>query len=78
MPLKKIVASDSAVKKKKKAMAIEIKKEIIDEHKRGVRVMEVTKATGHSVSTIYIILKKKEEIKKLDVDKGITITFKHC
>ncbi|XP_039621076.1 tyrosine-protein phosphatase non-receptor type substrate 1-like isoform X2 [Polypterus senegalus] len=40
MPLKKIVASDSAAKKKKEAMAVEIKNEIIDKYERGVRVTE--------------------------------------
>ncbi|XP_039623765.1 tigger transposable element-derived protein 1-like [Polypterus senegalus] len=72
MPLKKIVAS----KKKKDAMAVEIKKEIIDKHERDVRVTELAKTYSRSTSTICTILKKKEEIKKLDVDKGVTVTSK--
>ncbi|XP_051785430.1 tigger transposable element-derived protein 1-like [Erpetoichthys calabaricus] len=64
-------------KKKKEAVAVEIKKEIIDKHERGVRVTELAKTYGRSTSTICTILKKKEQIKKLNVAKGVTVTSKH-
>ena len=58
MSPKKMVAKDSAAKMKK--------------DDRGLRVADPAKLHGHSSSTICTILKKKEEIKKVDVAKGLT------
>ncbi|KAF2361995.1 DDE superfamily endonuclease domain [Trinorchestia longiramus] len=77
MAPKKSVASDSALKRKKEAMTVEIKKEIIDKHENGVRVTELSNIYGRPTSTISTILKKKEEIKKLDVAKGVTVTSQY-
>ena len=62
---KKMAAKDSAAKRKKDIISIELK--IIEKHKRGLRVADLTKLYGCSSSTICTILKKKKKIKKLDV-----------
>ena len=73
MSPKKMVAKDNA-KRKKDTISIEMK--IIGKHEHGLRVADLTKLYSRSSSTICTILKKKEEIKKLDVAKGVTMIIK--
>ena len=71
-----MIAKDSAAKRKKDIISIELK-EIIGKHERGLGVADLAKLYGRSSSTICTIL-KKEEIKKLDVAKGVTMITKQC
>ena len=71
----KMVAKDSAAKRKKDKIAIELKK-IIGKHECGLRSADLAKLYSHLSSTICSILKKKEEIKKLDEAKGVTMITK--
>lgn len=51
---------------------MEVKKEMIEKHERGMRVADIARFYNKSTSTICTILKKKEEIKGLDAAKGVT------
>ncbi|GAB6023411.1 hypothetical protein CHUAL_014216 [Chamberlinius hualienensis] len=62
--------------KKKVVMTIELKKEIVAKHENGLRVVELSKQYGKSVSTISTIIKKREAIKKANVAKGVTVLTK--
>ena len=73
MSPKKMVAKDSAAKRKKDTISIELK--IIGKHERGLCVADLAKLYDHSSSTICTIV-KKEEVKKLDVVKGVTMISK--
>ncbi|KAJ7303174.1 hypothetical protein JRQ81_012107 [Phrynocephalus forsythii] len=53
-------------------ITVEVKKEIIEKHERGMRVVELARFYKKSASTISTILKKKEEMRELDLAKGIT------
>ncbi|XP_028668446.1 tigger transposable element-derived protein 1-like [Erpetoichthys calabaricus] len=55
---------------------IELKKEIIAKHARGMRVLDIVREYGMSKSTISTILKKKEQLKEANVSKGMTIITK--
>ena len=68
-------AKDSAANRKKDIISIELK-EIIGKHERSLRVADLAKLYSHSSSTICTILKKKKEIKDLDVAKGVTLIIK--
>lgn len=61
---------------KKKMMSIELKREIIDKHDQGVRVIDLAKMYGRSTSMICTVLKQKELIKGIRPAKGVTIISK--
>ncbi|XP_045581448.1 tigger transposable element-derived protein 1-like [Procambarus clarkii] len=72
MSPKKLVAKDSVGKGKKATITVEVKKEIIAKHERGVRVVDLVREYGRTSSTICTILKRKEQFKTLEVAKGVT------
>ncbi|XP_052825073.1 uncharacterized protein LOC128248298 [Octopus bimaculoides] len=55
---KKVSVKNNA-EKKKKLITIELKKEIIVKHEKGVRVMDIARQYDRSTSAICTILKKK-------------------
>ncbi|UYV70785.1 ISCA2 [Cordylochernes scorpioides] len=61
MDRKKVCKKSSA---KKKMMSIELKREIIEKHEQGVRVVDLSRQYGRSTSMICSVLKRKESIKK--------------
>ncbi|UYV79581.1 MRPL2 [Cordylochernes scorpioides] len=61
---------------KKKMMSIELKREIIEKHEQGVRVVDLSGQYGRSTSMIYSVLKRKESIKSVTPAKGLTIISK--
>nr|XP_020633897.1 tigger transposable element-derived protein 1-like isoform X5 [Pogona vitticeps] len=63
-------------KEKKKIISIQLKKDIIRMHDRGMRVTELAAAYNMAKSTISSILKKKNILKGIDVAKGVTILTK--
>ncbi|XP_029997840.1 uncharacterized protein LOC115424613 isoform X1 [Sphaeramia orbicularis] len=71
MKPKKVRTKDRA-DKKKKPITIELKKEIIQTHERGVRVVDLARQYNRNTSTICTILKKKDEIKALTTAKGVS------
>ena len=73
---KKASASAGGVKRKKESLTLELKKEIIAKHERGVRVSEIAKQYGRSMSTISTVLKQKDAIKAVKSSKGTTILSK--
>ncbi|XP_059558184.1 tigger transposable element-derived protein 1-like isoform X1 [Myotis daubentonii] len=68
--------SDTKVKRKVVRTTIELKKEIIANYDKGVRVSDLATKYGMAKSTISTILKHKEAIKKADVAKGVTVLTK--
>ena len=64
-------ATEDSGRKKQGSITIEDKKKIIGKYEKGVRVSQLATEYGRSTSTICTILKKREEIKKLDVAKGV-------
>lgn len=56
-PMKKKVEKEGG--KKKEMITVEVKKEIIEKHKHGVRVADIARFYKKSTSTICTILKKK-------------------
>ena len=54
-------------------MLIQLKKEIIQKHKNGMRVIELTKLYNHSMSMICTLLKQKDAIENATSAKGTTI-----
>ena len=74
MSPKKVTAKDSA--KKKRMMSLEMKREIIAKHERGVRVVELAREFERSTSTICTILKQKDSLKAITPAKGVTIISK--
>ncbi|UYV61277.1 hypothetical protein LAZ67_1004216 [Cordylochernes scorpioides] len=83
MDRKKVCKKSSA---KKKMMSIELKREIIEKHEQGVRVVDLSRQYGRSTSTscmsttstsmICSVLKRKESIKSVTPAKGLTIISK--
>ncbi|UYV81469.1 hypothetical protein LAZ67_20001281 [Cordylochernes scorpioides] len=73
MDLKKVCKKSSA---KKKMMSIELKREIIEKHEQGVRVVDLSRQYGRSTSMICSVLKRKESIKSVTPAKGLTIISK--
>ncbi|GFY49233.1 tigger transposable element-derived protein 1 [Trichonephila inaurata madagascariensis] len=71
MDRKKVCKKSSA---KKKMMSIELKREIIEKHEQGVRVVDLS--YGRSTSMICSVLKRKESIKSVTPAKGLTIISK--
>ncbi|XP_068250614.1 tigger transposable element-derived protein 1-like [Palaemon carinicauda] len=64
----KIIKKNS---KRKSMITVEVKKKIIEKHEQGMRVAHLAKMYNRRTSTICTILKKKEEIKGVDVAKGV-------
>ncbi|GIY60998.1 hypothetical protein CDAR_381141 [Caerostris darwini] len=62
MDRKKVCKKSSA---KKKMMSIELKREIIEKHEQGVRVVDLSRQYGRSASMICSVLKRKESIKRV-------------
>ncbi|GIY88508.1 hypothetical protein CDAR_187021 [Caerostris darwini] len=73
MDRKKVCKKSSA---KKKMMSIELKREIIEKHEQGVRVVDLSRQYGRSTSMICSVLKRKESIKSVTPAKGLTIISK--
>ncbi|UYV82783.1 hypothetical protein LAZ67_22000835 [Cordylochernes scorpioides] len=73
MDRKKVCKKSSA---KKKMMSIELKREIIEKHEQGVRVVDLSRQYGRSTSMICSVLKRKESIKCITPAKGLTIISK--
>lgn len=73
---KKASASAGGEKRKKEPLSLEIKKEIIAKYERGVRVSDIAKQYGRSMSTISTVMKQKEAIKAVQASKGTTIISK--
>ncbi|GFY55186.1 lachesin [Trichonephila inaurata madagascariensis] len=73
MDRKKVCKKSSA---KKKIMSIELKREIIEKHEQGVRVVDLSRQYGRSTSMICSVLKRKESIKSVTPAKGLTIISK--
>ncbi|GFT22739.1 tigger transposable element-derived protein 1 [Nephila pilipes] len=73
MDRKKVCEKSSA---KKKMMSIKLKREIIEKHEQGVRVVDLSRQYGRSTSMICTGLKQKESIKNVTPAKGLTIIFK--
>ncbi|XP_069167071.1 tigger transposable element-derived protein 2-like [Procambarus clarkii] len=72
MSPKKLLAKDSVGKGKEATITVEVKKEIIAKHERGVRAIDLVREYGRFSSTICTILKRKEQFKTLEVAKGVT------
>jgi Mor family transcriptional regulator len=53
-------------------ITVEVKKEIIGKHEQGMQVAAIARFYKKSTSTIVTVLKKKEELRVLDVSKGVT------
>lgn len=62
-------------KKAKNPIAIAVK-EIVENHERGVRVIDLARKCDRSPSTICTIFKNKDELKKKDMAKAVTIISK--
>ncbi|UYV81510.1 DYNC1I2 [Cordylochernes scorpioides] len=73
MDRKKVCKKSSA---KKKMMSIELKREIIEKHELGIRVVDLSRQYGRSTSMICSVLKRKESIKSVTPAKGLTIISK--
>ncbi|UYV62146.1 hypothetical protein LAZ67_1008015 [Cordylochernes scorpioides] len=73
MDRKKVCKKSSA---KKKIMSIELKREIIEKHEQGVRVVDLSRQYDRSTSMICSVLKRKESIKSVTPAKGLTIISK--
>ncbi|XP_068202466.1 tigger transposable element-derived protein 1-like [Palaemon carinicauda] len=56
---------------KREMISVETKMEIIARHEQGMRVVNLARLYNRRTSTICSILKRKEEIKKIDVAKGV-------
>ena len=57
---------------KKKLITTEVKKEIIQKHEAGVRVVDLAQQHDQTTSTICTILKKKNEIKGVAEAKDVS------
>jgi Mor family transcriptional regulator len=68
-PMKKMVEKEGG--KKKEMITMEVKKEIIGKHKQDMRVAAIARFYKKSTSTIFTVLKKKEELRGLDVAKEV-------
>jgi len=69
---KKVKAKEGG-EKKKRMMSMEVKREIIEKHERGVRVSDLAKQYERTTSTICTILKQKDAIKSVTHAKGVTV-----
>lgn len=63
-------------KKTLKKITVEVKKEIIEKHERGVRLCDLASQYEYAKSTIATILKNKEAIKGACVAKGVSVLSK--
>ncbi|GFT30952.1 tigger transposable element-derived protein 1 [Nephila pilipes] len=61
---------------KRKVISLELKREIIDKHEQGERVIDLATQYDRSTSTICTILKQKDSIKAVTPAKGLKIISK--
>nr|XP_020636897.1 tigger transposable element-derived protein 1-like [Pogona vitticeps] len=73
----KKAASAEARKMTKEKITVEMKKEIIRKHNRGMRVTDLAREYRRNPSTIATILKMREKILATDVAKGVTRMVKN-
>ena len=71
MAPKKVKRDSASGGRKLTCYSIEMKKEIIEKHERGVCVSDLASQYGMAKSTICTFLKHKETIKTADVAKGV-------
>ena len=71
MAPKKVKSDGASGGRKLTRYSIEIKKEIIEKHERGVRVSDLASQYGMTKFMICTYLKHKETIKTADVAKGV-------
>lgn len=62
---------------KKKMMSIELKLEIIEKREQDVRVIDLARMYGRSISIICTVRKQKELIKGITSAYSVTIISKH-
>ena len=67
-PMKKVAKQGV----KKEMITVEVKKEIMERHERGVHVAQLSKFYNKCSSTLCTILKMQEDMKALDSAKGVT------
>jgi hypothetical protein len=53
-------------------ITVEVKEEIIGKHEQGTQVASIARFYKKSTSTISTVLKETEELRGLDVAKGVT------
>jgi transposase len=68
-PMMKMVEKEGG--KKKEMITVEVKKEIIGKHEQGMQVAAIARFYKKSTSTISTVLKKTEELRGLNVAKGV-------
>jgi Mor family transcriptional regulator len=68
-PMKKRVEKEGG--KKKEIITVEVKKKINGKHEQGMQVPTIARFYKKSMSMISTVLKKKEELRGLDVAKGV-------
>jgi hypothetical protein len=68
-PMKRRVEKEGG---KRKMITVEVKKEIIGKHEKDVQVAPIARFYKKPTSTISTVLKKKKELRGLDVAKGDT------
>ncbi|XP_066471611.1 uncharacterized protein [Tiliqua scincoides] len=73
----KKAAPAEAGKRTKEKITLEMKKEIIRKHDRGMRLTDLAREYGRNPSTIGTILKMREKILATDVAKGVTRIVKN-
>ncbi|XP_072846907.2 major centromere autoantigen B [Pogona vitticeps] len=73
----KKAASAEAGKMTKEKITLEMKKEIIRKHNRGMQVIDLAREYRRNPSTISTILKMREKILATDVAKGVTRIMKN-
>ncbi|XP_072845574.2 E3 ubiquitin-protein ligase RAD18 isoform X3 [Pogona vitticeps] len=74
---RKKAAPAEARKRTKEKITLEMKKEIIRKHDRGMRIVDIAREYGRNPSTISTILKMREKILATDVAKGVTRIVKN-
>ncbi|KAF7235332.1 Tigger transposable element-derived protein 1 [Varanus komodoensis] len=70
------VQSKNSKRKVSKKITIELKKEIVEKHERGIRVTDLALEYKMAKSTISTILKRKDAIKRANLAKGVTLFSK--
>jgi hypothetical protein len=68
--MKKRVEKESG--KKKEMITLEVKKETIGKYEKAMQAAAIARFYKKSTSTISTVLKKKEELRGLDVAQGVT------
>jgi hypothetical protein len=68
-PMKKRVGKESC--KKKEMITVEVKKDIIGKHEQGMQVAAIARFYKKPTSTVSTVLKEKEELRWIDIAKGV-------